>query len=74
MPEKMTKITFHKDGTRSVEAIGYQGSSCKKATKYLEDALGLAGEAVRKAEWYLENTESIKQAEKLGFDATKLCG
>ena len=74
MPEKMTKITFHKDGTRSVEAIGYQGSSCKKATKYLEDALGIVGEAVRKAEWYLENTESIKQAEKLGLDSTKFCG
>jgi hypothetical protein len=74
MPEKMTKITFHKDGTRSVEAIGYHGSSCKEATKYLEDALGIAGEAVRKAEWFLENTESIKQAEKLGLDSTKFCG
>ena len=74
MSEKMTKITFHKDGTRTVEAIGYQGPSCKKATKYLEDALGLAGDAVRKAEWFLENTESIKQAKKLGVDSTKLCG
>ena len=74
MSEKMTKITFHKDGTRTVEAIGYQGQSCKEATKYLEDALGIAGEAVRKAEWFLENTESIKQAKKLGVDSTKLCG
>jgi len=72
--EKMTKISFQKDGTRTVEAIGYQGSSCKEATKYLEDALGLAGEDVKKAEWYLENTESIKQAKKLGLDSTKLCG
>ena len=74
MPEKMTKITFHRDGTRTVEAIGYTGPACKEATKYLEDALGLAGEDVKKAEWYLENTQSIQQAKKLGIDVTKLCG
>ena len=74
MPEKMTKITFHRDGTRTVEAVGYTGQACKEATKYLEDALGLAGEAVKKAEWFLENTESIKQAKKLGIDSTKHCG
>ena len=71
---KTIRITFHRNGERTIEAIGYQGQSCKQATKFIEDALGVAGPEQRKAEWYIENSTSLKHEAEMGFDGAKLCG
>lgn len=71
---KTIKITFHQNGERTVEAVGYQGPECKTATKFIEDALGIAGPEVRKAEWYIENSQSLRGLAEIGIDGAKICG
>ena len=46
-----------KTGEAKVEANGFQGNSCKKATQFLADALGEIKDFQEKAEWYEENLE-----------------
>ena len=71
---KKIRITFHRNGERTVEAFGYQSPECKQATKYLEDALGVAGHERKKAEWFVENSESLRKLSKIGVDGSKICG
>jgi len=71
---KTIKITFHRSGERTVEAVGYQGPECKQATRFIEEALGIAGPEVRKAEWYIENSGSLRDLAELGIDGAKICG
>lgn len=35
------EVTLGADGTVQVEAVGYKGNSCEKATAFIEAALGL---------------------------------
>lgn len=54
--EKQIKLTFDLDtGETQVEAIGFQGPACKKATEFLEKTLGKVTDFRRKAEWYETN-------------------
>lgn len=36
-------ITFEKNGNSAIEAFGFSGSDCLKATKSFEEALGKVG-------------------------------
>lgn len=56
--QKKITITFNKTtGKAKVEAIGFQGSGCVKATEFLEKALGKCTDFQRKSEWYTTNLE-----------------
>lgn len=51
-------LTFNKNtGKAKVEAIGFQGSECAKATEFLKKALGMCTDFQRKSEWYTTNLE-----------------
>ena len=42
MPKKSIELTVGPDGQTSIEAVGFTGSDCEKATAFLEQALGKA--------------------------------
>lgn len=44
-------------GETHVEAKGFKGSGCRKATEFLEKALGETRDFQRKAEWYETNLQ-----------------
>jgi hypothetical protein len=55
------EILIGPDGTLSVDAVGFKGADCEKATKFLEQALGLVSEKRRKPEYYQANRRQHQQ-------------
>ncbi len=56
--QKKIVLTFNKDtGKAKVEAVGFQGVECVKATEFLKETLGKCTDFQRKAEWYTTNLE-----------------
>jgi hypothetical protein len=44
------EVTIEEDGAVKIEAKGFQGADCDKATKFLEEALGTVGSKRKKPE------------------------
>ena len=55
-------------GDCKIEAMGFKGSSCQEATKFLKDTLGQCKDFQKKAEWYEKN---LTQQGKV---VSNLCG
>ena len=47
-------------GQIKIEAVGYKGQSCKKATEALEKALGLVKSSEKKPEYWQAETTTQK--------------
>ena len=58
------EVTIAADGSISIDAIGFKGADCERATKYLEEALGSVARKDRKPEFHQRRTTS--QNQKLG--------
>ncbi|WP_103108616.1 DUF2997 domain-containing protein [Brevibacillus reuszeri] len=50
--EKYIEIHIDSNGQTTIEAFGYEGNSCERATASLEDALGHVESRERKPEYY----------------------
>jgi hypothetical protein len=63
MSEKKIEITVSPEGATSIKATGFTGSSCKDATRDLENALGVAGRETLQPEYFQQrNTgEQLRQ-------------
>ena len=48
-------------GEITIDAVGFKGADCEKATKFLEEALGVIGGRTRKADYYTRVTAQNKQ-------------
>lgn len=57
---KTIKITV-KGGQAKVEASGYSGGECLKATKFLEKLLGPVQSQEKKSEFYEQQADSVQQ-------------
>lgn len=56
--QKKIVITFDRTtGKARVDAVGFQGSGCAKATEFLMETLGRCTDFQRKSEWYTTNLE-----------------
>ena len=44
------------EGAITLDAVGYTGSSCEEATRFLETALGTVGRKQRSRDYYRKNT------------------
>jgi hypothetical protein len=44
-----------------IEAVGFKGADCEKATQFLEEALGLCTKKRRKPEYHQKQTAHSKQ-------------
>jgi hypothetical protein len=58
------EIIIAPTGEITIDAVGFKGADCEKATKFLEEALGVIGGRTRKADYYARTTTANKQ--KLG--------
>ena len=63
MPE--INVIIDKDGNVHIDAIGFNGGECEKATEALERALGTVKKREKKKEFY--NKEKDKNTSKSGL-------
>lgn len=60
---KQVTIEIDTDGNIRVEASGFKGADCEKATKAMEEALGKAGDRKKKPDYYQAgSTGNIQRA------------
>jgi len=55
------EILIAPDGSLTIDAIGFKGSDCDQATKFLEQALGLTAGKQRKPEYHQSRTAKRQQ-------------
>ncbi len=44
------------EGAITLDAVGYTGSTCEEATRFLEESLGTVGRKQRTRDYYRKNT------------------
>ncbi len=49
---KTIEVIVKTDGTLKIDAVGFQGADCEKATRFLEQALGKPTGKQKKPEFY----------------------
>lgn len=59
---KEVQVTFSEDGTIQIDAKGFSGPDCEKATKFLEVALGAVGTRRKKAEYTQTKQGKVQNA------------
>ena len=58
------EITIQPTGEILIDAVGFKGADCEKATGYLEEALGLVGVKQKKPEYH--QRRSITGQQRIG--------
>jgi hypothetical protein len=48
-------------GDIQIDAVGFKGADCEKATRFLEEALGVVGSRVKKPEFHQTATTQNQQ-------------
>ncbi len=49
-------------GEIQIDAVGFKGPDCEKATKFLEEALGVVRQTTKKPEYHRRNTTKNRQS------------
>jgi hypothetical protein len=62
MNSKTIEIIIGITGEIQIDAVGFKGPDCEKATKFLEEALGVVGKKVKKPEYHQQSTRTNQQA------------
>ncbi len=57
---KTIEVIVNPDGSLKIDAVGFQGSDCEQATRFLEDALGKSTGRRKKPEFYRRSTRQQK--------------
>lgn len=55
---KSVEIIITPDGNVAIEAVGFKGKGCEKATKAFEEALGKVKSSTKKPEYHQTETVS----------------
>jgi len=55
------EVVVSPSGDISIEAVGFKGADCEKATKALEESLGVTKSRVKKPEYYARTTTRNQQ-------------
>jgi hypothetical protein len=58
---KTIEIIVSETGEVSIDAVGFKGADCEKATAYLEQALGVVGKKMKKPEFTQRAYEQATQ-------------
>ncbi len=58
---KTIEVIVAPDGQLKIDAVGFQGADCEKATAFLEEALGQVDERQRKSEYHSRHSVIRKQ-------------
>jgi hypothetical protein len=57
---KTILVTIDTTGEVKIDAIGFKGNACEKATAEIEKALGVPGKRTKKPEFFQGNQQSQK--------------
>ncbi len=49
---RLIEVTVSPRGDILIDAVGFKGADCEKATRFLEEALGVAGPKQKKPEYH----------------------
>ena len=58
---KQIEIVVSPIGDISIDAVGFKGSDCEQATKFLEEALGVVAQKQKKPEYHQQNINKAQQ-------------
>jgi len=58
---KSIEVTIQTDGKVQIEAIGFKGGACEKATQAIEQALGTVASRKKKPEYFQQSTTGNTQ-------------
>ena len=61
MNNRTIEIIIGTTGEIQIDAVGFKGPDCEKATAVLEEALGVVGRKVKKAEYNQHGTRVNQQ-------------
>ena len=64
MTQKTIEVVIGPDGSLKIEAMGFKGADCERATAFLEKALGRMSGRSKKPEYY--HREEIKRQQRIG--------
>jgi hypothetical protein len=59
--KRTIEIIIGTTGEIQIDAVGFKGPDCEKATAFLEEALGVVGKKVKKTEYHLHGTTTNQQ-------------
>jgi Protein of unknown function (DUF2997) len=59
--KKAIQIIFSSSGEIQIDAVGFKGADCERATRFLEDALGVVSNRVKKPEYHARSTSRSQQ-------------
>ena len=59
--KRTIEVVIGPAGELKIEAVGYAGADCEKATQYLEEALGVTGQRTKKPEYYQRSRQQHQQ-------------
>ena len=62
--KRTIEVTVSATGDILIDAVGFKGADCEKATRFLEEALGIAGQKQKKPEYHQRGNTA--QVQKLG--------
>jgi hypothetical protein len=62
--KRSIEVTVSPIGDITIDAVGFKGADCEKATRFLEEALGIVGQKQKKPEYHQRGTTAHVQ--KLG--------
>ncbi len=64
MNNRTIEIIIGSTGEIQIDAVGFKGPDCDKATKFLEEVLGVVGQKVKKPEYHQRaNTNNHQRIE-----------
>ncbi|MFN7141721.1 MAG: DUF2997 domain-containing protein, partial [Limisphaerales bacterium] len=58
---KQIEVTVLPDGSIQIDAVGFKGSDCEQATRFLEEALGVVAAKQKKPEFHQQNITKTQQ-------------
>lgn len=65
---KSIEVVVEPNGKLQIEAVGFAGADCEKATRFLEQALGWQTSRQRKPEYYRAHAAPAQRRQRLGGD------
>ena len=61
MNNKTIEIIIGPTGEIQIDAVGFKGPDCERATQFLEKALGVVGQKIKKPEYHQRSTRTNQQ-------------
>ena len=59
---KTIEVIVQPDGSLKIDAVGFQGADCEKATRFLEQALGTVAGKQKKPDYY----RTVQRQQRVG--------